>query len=73
MSKIYTVIIEKDQYEGYVASVPGLPGCYSQGDTMEETLENIKDAITLYLEDLKESNKDLYIPEIVSAAQVSFA
>lgn len=73
MSKVYTVIIEKDQYEGYVASVPGLPGCYSQGDTMEETLENIKDAISLYLEDLRESKKEVYIPEIVSTAQVAFA
>lgn len=35
--------------EGYSASVPGLPGCWSQGATEEEALENIQDAIQAYL------------------------
>ncbi|MCG8583896.1 MAG: type II toxin-antitoxin system HicB family antitoxin [Pirellulales bacterium] len=35
--------------EGYAVSVPGLPGCWSQGATEEEALSNIKDAITEYL------------------------
>ncbi|MDP2934908.1 MAG: type II toxin-antitoxin system HicB family antitoxin [Dehalococcoidia bacterium] len=34
---------------GYTVTVPALPGCISEGDTMEEALENIRDAIELYL------------------------
>ena len=40
----FSVIIEKDK-DGYFAFSPELQGCYSQGDTYEETLENIRDAI----------------------------
>ena len=50
----YTVIIEKGQESGYVAYVPALKGCVSQGETREETLENIKEAIEVYLEALLE-------------------
>jgi predicted RNase H-like HicB family nuclease len=46
----YQVIFTFDsEYEGYVAVVPVLPGCVSQGKTMNETIENIKDAIKVYL------------------------
>ena len=45
-----TVILEKDVDGGYVVYVPSLRGCISQGDTKEEALENIKEAIELYLE-----------------------
>ena len=41
------VIVEKDE-DGYFASCPFLQGCYTQGDTYEEILENIKDAISLH-------------------------
>ena len=44
----YTVLIEQSD-EGFAASVPGLPGCHSQGDTEAEAVENIKDAIREYL------------------------
>jgi predicted RNase H-like HicB family nuclease len=44
------VIVEKDE-DGYYASCPSLQGCYTQADTYEEILENIKDAISLYIED----------------------
>ena len=44
------VVIEKDEY-GYFAMRPALQGCYSQGDTNDEPLENIKDAIRLHIED----------------------
>ncbi|PZO35417.1 MAG: type II toxin-antitoxin system HicB family antitoxin [Pseudanabaena frigida] len=44
------VIIEKDE-DGYFASCPSLQGCYTQGDTYEEILENIKDAISLHIKD----------------------
>jgi predicted RNase H-like HicB family nuclease len=47
----------KETSEGYTVCVPGLPGCWSQGITEEEALENIKDAIKAYLETIEESNK----------------
>ena len=45
-----SVIVEKDK-DGYFVFCPELQGCYSQGDTYEEALENIRDAIHLHLED----------------------
>jgi predicted RNase H-like HicB family nuclease len=47
----YTVILERESDGGFVASVPVLPGCVSQGDTRAAALANIKEAIDLYLED----------------------
>lgn len=44
-----TVLLEKSE-QGFAASVPGLPGCHSQGETEAEALENIADAICEYLE-----------------------
>jgi predicted RNase H-like HicB family nuclease len=41
----YTVIYEEDPEGGFVASTPSLPGCYSQGDTLEEAENNITEAI----------------------------
>jgi len=49
----FKVIIELDQSEGFVVNCPILQGCYSQGDTIDEALENIKEAILLCLEDLE--------------------
>ncbi len=45
------VILEPSDEGGYTAYVPSLPGCISEGDTMEETLANIREAIDLYLEE----------------------
>jgi predicted RNase H-like HicB family nuclease len=44
------IVIEGDA-DGYFVSCPALQGCYSQGDTYEEAVENIKDAIRLHIED----------------------
>lgn len=46
----FDVVILEDETGGYVALVPSLPGCHSQGDTIEEVLENIREAIELYLD-----------------------
>ncbi len=46
----YTIVIERDEDGLYVASVPAIQGCYTQGETYEEALENIKDAIKLHIE-----------------------
>ena len=48
----YTVLLEKEQDGGYHAFCPILKGCHSQGDTVEEAIENITEAIELYLESL---------------------
>ncbi len=50
----FKVIIEEDEDGAFVATVPALPGCISQGDTEEEALENVKEAIELHLESLAE-------------------
>ncbi|MBI4216433.1 MAG: type II toxin-antitoxin system HicB family antitoxin [Chloroflexi bacterium] len=46
----FTVVVEKDEDGLYVASVPLLQGCYTQGNTYEEALEHIKDAIKVHIE-----------------------
>ena len=61
----FSVIIEKDK-DGYFAFCPELQGCYTQGDTYEEALENIKDAIRLHVEDRTENNEEIPQPESVS-------
>jgi predicted RNase H-like HicB family nuclease len=51
----YTVLLEPEEDGGFVVSVPALPGCISQGDTREEALANIREAISVYLEDCREA------------------
>jgi antitoxin HicB len=48
----YSVFYEQSAEGGYVALVPALPGCHTQGETLEETESNIAEAISLYLESL---------------------
>jgi predicted RNase H-like HicB family nuclease len=57
----FKILLEPDETGGYVVTCPSLPGCYSQGDTLDEALENIKEAILLCLEDMQE--QDLPIPD----------
>jgi predicted RNase H-like HicB family nuclease len=47
--KNFRVVLEEAEEGGYTASVPALPGCISEGDSYEEAVANIKDAIQLYL------------------------
>lgn len=48
----YTILLETEEEGGYHAYCPRLPGCHSQGETIEETLANIREAIEVYLESL---------------------
>ncbi|BAZ48210.1 hypothetical protein NIES4103_08170 [Nostoc sp. NIES-4103] len=48
------VVLEPSDEGGYTVFVPSLPGCISEGETIEESLENIQEAILLYLEPLEE-------------------
>jgi predicted RNase H-like HicB family nuclease len=49
----YTVVLEQEEDGGYVVSVPALPGCISQGDTRAEALNNIREAMKLYVDDCR--------------------
>ncbi len=60
---LYKVVLQKSD-EGYSISCPVLPGCWSQGETEEDALENIKDAIEEYLEVLDEQLKDADVREV---------
>jgi predicted RNase H-like HicB family nuclease len=55
----YTVIIEKGRESGYIAYAPALKGCISQGETREEVLKNIKEAMEAYVEALLEDGLPL--------------
>ncbi len=59
----YKVRLQKSE-EGYSVSCPGLPGCWSQGETEEEALENIQDAIREYLAAVDELAKDEDVREV---------
>jgi len=61
----FPVILERDE-EGYFVSCPALQGCYSQGDTYEEAMANITDAMRLHLEDRLANGEE--IPEGVSVS-----
>jgi predicted RNase H-like HicB family nuclease len=51
----YTVVLEQESDGGYVASVPALPGCVSQGDNRDEAWRNIREAIDPCVEDCREA------------------
>ena len=59
----YTIALQKSD-EGYSVSVPGLPGCWSQGATEQEALENIRDAIHEYLAARDELLKGAVVREV---------
>ncbi len=64
----FSVIIEKDK-DGYFAFCPELQGCYTQGNTYEDVLENIKDAIKLHVEDRIDEGEE--VPQIESISLTS--
>lgn len=68
------IIIEKDKF-GYYAYCPEMKGCHSQGDSLEQTLENIKEAVELYLETLSQEEKEYCISKeiLTTSLEVSIA
>jgi antitoxin HicB len=58
----YRVLIEQDEDGAFVAEVPSLPGCVSQGGTREEAVTNVREAIALYLESLEEHGEPVPPP-----------
>ena len=61
----FSVVIEKDEY-GYFAFCPELQGCYTQGETYEEVLDNIRDAIRLHIEDRLETGEEIPKTSVIS-------
>ena len=62
------VVLEPSKEGGYTVYVPALPGCISEGDNVDEALENIQEAIELYLEPVETDiikNQDLIVRELV--------
>jgi predicted RNase H-like HicB family nuclease len=53
----YAVVIHEDPESGFWAEVPALPGCYSQGETIDELMENIREAISGVLEVMKKQGR----------------
>jgi len=47
---VFKVVLEPSEDGGYTVTVPALPGCISEGDTVEEAMRNIREAVELYLE-----------------------
>jgi predicted RNase H-like HicB family nuclease len=66
----FKVFLEPDEDGGYVVVCPSLPGCYSQGDTVEQALANIREAIELCLEDLQERGEPVPDPSNVLIGSV---
>ena len=62
------VILEPSDEGGYTVSVPALPGCISEGNSREEALSNIQEAITLYLEIVEDDQTISAAGEIVHIA-----
>ena len=55
----YTILIHKAEEGGFWAEVPALPGCFSQGETIEETIANTKEAIELHISCLREDGEEI--------------
>jgi predicted RNase H-like HicB family nuclease len=68
LSMRYTVFLEQEADGGFVVTVPALPACVSQGDTREEALANIREAIQVYIEHLRERGEE--IPREADTASV---
>ena len=68
----FTIIIEKDS-DGYFVYCPQLQGCYSQGDTYEEALNNIEDTIKLHIEDRHEELKTWKQPQFINVTSLELA
>jgi predicted RNase H-like HicB family nuclease len=66
------VVLEVDEDGLFVAACPALEGCYTQGKTYEEALKNIRDVITLCLEELKDEKKKIKVryPEVMGVRNI---
>jgi predicted RNase H-like HicB family nuclease len=68
----FSVIVEKDK-DGCFAFAPDLQGCYTQGDSYEEVIENIRDAIRLHIEDILANGDSIDVSDSVSLTSLEVA
>jgi len=71
----FQVIIELDEDGFYVADVPALAGCHTQGRTFEEALENIKEVIQMCIQEMREDGQTIetHYPEVVGIKTLEIA
>lgn len=67
----FRIVVEVDEDDVYIVSCPALKGCYSQGTTIEEAIENIKDAIKLHIEARKSLGETIPIEVLLDEVEVS--
>ncbi len=66
--RTYSIVVDPDASGGFTVTVPALPGCTTQGETLEECVDHAREAITLFLEDLSASGEA--IPEETQRPQL---
>jgi predicted RNase H-like HicB family nuclease len=66
----YTILIHQAEEGGFWSEVPALPGCYSQGETIDETMQNTKEAIEAYLLVLKDDQGSAPVEESLFIGRV---
>lgn len=69
----YSFVIEQDEDGVYVASCPALPGCITQGATLDEVRANVREALELYIETLRESGTPIPEPRDVQVQTFDIA
>lgn len=69
----FKVLIEPDETSGFVVECPQLKGCYSQGDTLDEALDNIKEVIDMCLEELEEQKQVIAFSKNILVTDVMVA
>lgn len=67
----FNIVVERDEDGVYIASCPALQGCYSQGDTYEEAVENLRDAIRLHIEARREVGEPVPIEAVIDEVEVN--
>jgi len=67
----FNIVVERDEDGVYIASCPALQGCHSQGDTYEEAVENLKDAIRLHIEARREVGEPIPIEAVIDEVEVN--
>ena len=71
MRRTFTAYIERDPKSGlYVTVVPGLPGAHTQGATLDELQDNLREVISMILEDLQERGEEIHAADFVGIQQV---
>lgn len=66
----YSVLIHKAEEGGFWSKVPALPGCFSQGETVEETIANTKEAAELIISVLREDNREIPVEDEFTVHQI---